>query len=115
MFGGLRCSSPTLQSGILFFWNSPTQWKLRNAMRRVNKTLEKLKLKQHPGKTFIGRAKRGFDFLGFAITAEGFLSPSKATIENFYERIARLYEQVRILPASGNTFGSGRLGFDLWF
>jgi len=44
---------------------APTRWKLRSAVRTVNQTLSALKLRQHPDKTFIGRAKKGFDFLGY--------------------------------------------------
>jgi RNA-directed DNA polymerase len=36
---------------------SPSRWKLRKAIRIVNQHFEKLKLKQHPDKTDIGRIK----------------------------------------------------------
>ncbi len=39
---------------------SPSRWKLRKAIAIVNQLLEKLKVKQHPRKTFIGRISRGF-------------------------------------------------------
>jgi len=38
-------------------------WKLRKAVRIVNQALNSLKVEQHPDKTFIDRAKKGFDFL----------------------------------------------------
>ncbi len=50
---------------------APTRWKLRAAIRLVNKTLAELKLQQHPDKTFIGRVSRGFDFLGYLFTPAG--------------------------------------------
>jgi hypothetical protein len=44
---------------------STTRWKLRKAIRVVNQHFAKLKFKQHPDKTTIGRIKSGFDFLGY--------------------------------------------------
>jgi retron-type reverse transcriptase len=46
---------------------SPTRWKLRKAIKTVNQHFQKLKLKlkQQPDKTTIGRIKNGFDFLGY--------------------------------------------------
>jgi len=38
---------------------------IRRAMRWLTQELNKLKLAKHPDKTFIGRASRGFDFLGY--------------------------------------------------
>lgn len=48
-----------------------TRWQLRRAVRTLNQTLAELKVAQYPDKTFKGRIKRGFDFLGFrvAVTA----------------------------------------------
>ena len=50
---------------------SPTPWKLRQAIRLVNQELARLKVRQHPDKTFIGRIERGFDFLGYRFTPSG--------------------------------------------
>jgi len=71
---------------------APTRWKLKKAVRVLNRTFSELKLEKHPDKTLIGRTERGFDFLGYFIKP-GRLSVSLKTIENFIERIARLYEQ----------------------
>ncbi|CAN2040681.1 RNA-directed DNA polymerase [Candidatus Magnetomoraceae bacterium gMMP-15] len=38
---------------------APTRWKLRKAIRKVNETLNMLKVEQHPDKTMIGRGKIG--------------------------------------------------------
>ena len=51
-----------------------------------------LKAEKHPDKTFIGKADRGFDFLGY------FLMPSvirvaSGTIKKCAQRISQLYEQ----------------------
>jgi hypothetical protein len=37
----------------------------------VNRTLNELKVEKHPDKTFIGRIKRGFDFLGYQFSTRG--------------------------------------------
>jgi RNA-directed DNA polymerase len=71
---------------------APTRWKLRQAIKTVNQTLNELKLGKHPDKTFIGRIERGFDFLGYRFSPRG-LSLSPQTIERFKARLARLYEQ----------------------
>ncbi len=51
-----------------------------------------MKVEQHPDKTFIRRADRGFDFLGY------FLKPKKlavalSTLKRFKQRMTQLYEQ----------------------
>lgn len=71
---------------------APTRWKLRNAIRVVSQTLAELRVKQHPDKTFIGRIRRGFDFLGYRISPEG-LKVAAKTVLNFVAHIDRLYEQ----------------------
>ena len=65
---------------------------IKEGVRIVNEILTRLKVEKHPDKTFIGRAVRGFSFLGY------FLKPGKIrvannTINKMKERIARLYEQ----------------------
>ena len=71
---------------------SPSRWKLRKAIAIVNQLLEKLKVKQHPHKTFIGRIRRGFDFLGYRFSPSG-LGIAQPTVTRFLERARRLYEQ----------------------
>ena len=70
----------------------PTRWKLKKAIRVLNQTFNELRLEQHPDKTLIGRTERGFDFLGYHFELER-LSVADKTIEQFKERIFRLYEQ----------------------
>ena len=72
---------------------TPTRWKLRKAVRMVNVTLNRLGVELHPDKTFIGRATRCFDFLGYAVSADCRVTPSAAACKNMIERITRLYEQ----------------------
>ncbi|NWH03400.1 hypothetical protein HXW94_00035 [Desulfobacter latus] len=71
---------------------APSRWKLRKAVRIVNQTLNRLKVEKHPDKTFIGRADKGFDFLGYHLRPES-IAPSCQTIKNHAEQICRLYEQ----------------------
>ncbi len=71
---------------------APTNWKLRKAIIITNQLLEKLKLKQHPDKTYIGKAIKGVDFLGFHITPyiTGIASTSIIAMK---QNIVRLYER----------------------
>jgi len=84
---------------------APTRWKLRQAVRVVNQTLEYLKVKQHPDKTFIGKACRGFDFLGYAFWPSlAVLLPSPKALSRCFERIVQLYEQGADFDRIGQYF-----------
>ena len=48
-----------------------TRWQLRKAVKLVMQTLDELNIEPHPDKTYIGRASRGFSFLGYTITSAG--------------------------------------------
>jgi retron-type reverse transcriptase len=69
---------------------APTRWKLREVIRLVNQTLAELHVEQHPDKTFIGRIRRGFDFLGYAFTPAG-LEAARPAVEQCVERVSRLF------------------------
>jgi RNA-directed DNA polymerase len=71
-----------------------TRWKLRRAVRIVNESLAGLGLEKHPQKRFIGRAAKGFDFLGYRLSPEG-LAVAQQTRDRFASRAARLQEQER--------------------
>ena len=71
-----------------------TRWQLRGAVKVVNQMLGTLMLEKHPDKTFIGRIKRGFDFLGCHFSPAG-LTVAAKTIANFIEKASQLYEQKR--------------------
>jgi len=76
---------------------APTRWKLRRAVKTLNRVFQALGLEKHPQKTFIGRADKGFDFLGFRFSPNGTgLAPK--SIENFASRLTRLYEQKKTAP-----------------
>ncbi len=90
---------------------APKRWKLRRAVRAVNRVLGALGLEKHPDKTFIGRIERGFDFLGYQFSRAG-LTVARATIEKFVERASRLYEQ-----EPGDALSAARFGAYIrrWF
>jgi len=71
--------------------------KLRRAV--ANRIFTGLGLCQHPDKTFIRRASKGFEFLGhrFGFDDAGGvrLGLTKKTITNFRTKLSRLYEQGR--------------------
>ena len=92
---------------------APTRWKLRAAVKALNQALGAPRLAKHPGKTFIGRIEKGFDFLGYHFSPRG-LTPARQTMVNFLERAIRLYEQEpgeSLISAPGleRTFGGGRV------
>jgi RNA-directed DNA polymerase len=74
---------------------------LRKAIKTTEKILTKLELKKHPDKTFIGRIKKGFDFLGFRLSIKG-LRVSNKTLERCKAKIDQLYEQ----GANANRIGT---------
>ncbi len=49
-------------------------------------------MEKHPDKTSIGYIDRGFDFLGYHFSRAG-LTPARKTVQNFLDKLARLYEQ----------------------
>ena len=71
-----------------------TRWKLRRAVFILNRTLSERGLEKHPAKTFIGPIARGFDYLGYHFGLSG-LRISAATLNHFWKRATRLYEQKR--------------------
>jgi len=72
---------------------APTRWKLRQAVRIVNQVLADRMVRQHPDKTFIGRIRRGFEFLGYAFATKGLTGIARTTRQRFFERVTQLYEQ----------------------
>ncbi|MDF1645821.1 MAG: reverse transcriptase/maturase family protein [Legionellaceae bacterium] len=66
-----------------------TKRQLRRIIKLTHNILNRLKLKMHPDKTFLGGIKKGFDFLGvhFGDTPE----ISKPTLEKHRDNIAQRY------------------------
>ena len=68
-----------------------TKHQLRKVIRLTHRILDKLKLKMHPDKTFLGCIKKGFDFLGvhFDVTP----SISATTLDKHRTKLAQRYAQ----------------------
>ena len=54
-----------------------SRWQLRKAISHMYRVLKALQLNVHPDKRFIGKTKRGFDFLGYQFKQGRLLRPSK--------------------------------------
>lgn len=70
-----------------------SRWKLRAAVRTVNRALAELKIRQHPGKTFVGLVSRGFEFLGYRLSPAGIVGIAEESVQRCIENIGRLYER----------------------
>ncbi|EAA9004541.1 hypothetical protein B0X84_25030 [Salmonella enterica] len=77
---------------------SPTRWHLRRAVRMLNRHFAQAGFEQHPDKTFIGRVEKGFDWMGFWFTEKGCDGVAPRALQNFKDRLRRLYERVRQWP-----------------
>ena len=73
-------------------WVFPKKQHLRTTMKKQYGILQALRVAMHPDKTFIGKVKKGFDFLGFHLTPTG-VTVSKAALSRHEQKVARLYEQ----------------------
>ncbi|MCP4000036.1 MAG: hypothetical protein GY727_03910 [Gammaproteobacteria bacterium] len=93
---------------------APTRWRLRKAVRLVNTVLEGLLLEKHPDKTFIGRAERGFDFLGYHFSPDR-LTVAAGTLGDLLSVSPGFMSKVRIIYALGNTLGVGYNGYGVGF
>ncbi len=83
---------------------APTRWKLKKAIRVLNQTFKELNLEKHPGKTYIGRIEKSFDFLGYHF-GQGALGLANKTVENFVSRLHRLYEQKKTALGGAAVLG----------
>ena len=72
-----------------------TRWHNRKAIKQMNQCFNRLKVKQHPDKTFIGRLEKGFDFLGYHFSRKP-LRLATITIRKHVERLRQLYEQQQL-------------------
>ncbi|TAK61889.1 reverse transcriptase domain-containing protein [Methylobacter sp.] len=69
-----------------------TRWQLRRAVKALNQTFNRLNLKRHPDKTYIGKIDKGFDFLGYRFSRQP-LQLAAVTVNKHVEKLHRLYEQ----------------------
>lgn len=72
-------------------WVLPKRHGLRKALKKQYAVLHALKVQMHPDKTFIGKVKKGFDFLGFHCRPTG-MRVSDAALSRRDAKVARLYE-----------------------
>lgn len=63
------------------------------AVATMNRWFGEAGLEQHPGKTFIGRIERGFDWLGYRFDAAGLRGVATRTMEQATLKLHRLLEQ----------------------
>ncbi len=65
---------------------------LRRAVKRMHGVISMLQFKLAREKTYIGRIKRRFEYLGYRFTHHGLIGLVRKAIVNFIERLSRLYE-----------------------
>ena len=76
-----------------------TRWQNRRVIKLLNQCFNELKVDKHPGKTFIGRIEKGFDFLGYHFSRNP-LKLADITVKKHVERMYRLYEQQKTKKAT---------------
>ena len=80
----------------------PTKRKMRRAVKLMHQVLHSLGLHAHPEKTFIGKVKRGYNFLAVQFSGgKGSLSQVsqdrlKQKLHPTFSSAARLYEQGKL-------------------
>ncbi|WP_413469854.1 reverse transcriptase domain-containing protein [Serratia quinivorans] len=75
-----------------------SRWQLRRHVRSLNGYFAHYGFVQHPGKTFIGRVEKGFDWLGALLGDTGVTAIAPRALANHRERVRRLYERLRHWP-----------------
>ena len=78
---------------------------LRKVIKLTHQIVNSQKLHLHPMKTYIGKIRHGFNFLGYYFDDKKIL-PAKETIRRFHERAAALYERPRTNITSGRYMKS---------
>ncbi|HGB4253804.1 TPA: reverse transcriptase domain-containing protein [Salmonella enterica subsp. enterica serovar Virchow] len=74
---------------------SGTRWRLRRAVKALNRFFEASGFEKHPDKTYTGRISHGFDWLGMQLDDRGVTGMSARSVEKRRERCRRLYERAR--------------------
>ena len=77
-----------------------TKQQLRKVVKITHKVLGELKLKMHPDKTYIGRLKKGFDFLGVRFGTVPRMA--KTSLERHRAKVAQRYAQGASSTALGD-------------
>lgn len=74
---------------------SKRRWQIRKQVKSLNQFLEQMGFIQNPDKTFIGRVKKGVDWLGAWLTRVGVTGIAPRVLANHSEKVRRLYERIR--------------------
>ncbi len=82
-----------------------TRWQNRKAVKQLNQQLNKLKVEKHPDKTYIGKIKNGFDFLGYHFNGNQ-LALARKTVEKHVLHWHQLYEQQKKKKATSEEMAS---------
>jgi RNA-directed DNA polymerase len=77
-----------------------TKRQLRRVIKLTHQILNRLKLKMHPDKTYLGWIKKGFDFLGVHFSDTPTIS--KTSLENHHTKLAQRYAQGASNACIGN-------------
>ena len=72
---------------------APTRHKLRIAIKRMYTVLDDLKVEVHPKKRFVGKTRRGFDYLGYWLEPNKPLLPSQVSLSRLIDRSRQLQER----------------------
>ncbi|EKN5104369.1 reverse transcriptase domain-containing protein [Yersinia enterocolitica] len=75
-----------------------TRWQLRKHTKRLMQWFSEYGFEAHSDKTQIGRAEKGFDWMGAWLTHEGVVDIAPRAKANQREKVRRLYEQLARLP-----------------
>lgn len=72
---------------------TPTRWRLRQCVARLNGYFDLGEFKQHPDKTYIGKLSHGMDWLGADFNEHGATGVASRVLRHHRERCLLLYEQ----------------------
>ncbi|HGA2976087.1 TPA: reverse transcriptase domain-containing protein [Klebsiella aerogenes] len=75
-----------------------SRWSLRRHTKRLKQWFSTFDFEAHPEKTFIGRTRKGFDWMGAWLTHRGVTDIAPRAKANHRERVRRLYERLRYIP-----------------
>ena len=75
-----------------------SRWSLRKHTRQLMQWFSEYGFEAHPDKTFIGRAEKGFDWMGAWLTHEGVTDIAPRAKANHREKVRRLYERLARVP-----------------
>ena len=75
-----------------FVFFAKSRYQLRRIIKKVYTIINQLGLKLAPLKTYIGKVKKSFSFLGYQISHQG-IGIAKITLDRLKAKCCRLYEQ----------------------